>query len=65
MIAGDVSAVVGIFPDGEPWTRRPPCLEHLGIRARVRVQPLEKIENQVVDAVGHGDLGAYAAEIAV
>jgi hypothetical protein len=44
-----------VLPHRKTRTRRAPRVEHLGVRARSRVQPLKEIENQVSEIFRHGD----------
>lgn len=49
----DESSIVSFFPDWETRTRRPPGIEHLGVRSRGRSEPLKKIKDQVINAITH------------
>jgi hypothetical protein len=49
----DEPPVVGLFPDGQARTRRPPRLNRLGVGAGAGAQPLKQVQNQALDDVGH------------
>jgi hypothetical protein len=49
----DEASIVGVLPHGKARTRRPPRLEHLGVGAGVGADPLEEVEDQGVDGLGH------------
>jgi hypothetical protein len=44
---------IGLLPDGQARTRRAPCLDHFGVGPRAGTDPLEQVEDQGVDGVGH------------
>ena len=52
--ARNKTAVVGVFPHRKTRARRAPRLEHVGVRAGLGAHPLEEIEDQGLDVVGHG-----------
>jgi hypothetical protein len=52
----DETASVGVLPDGESWAGRAPRIEHFAVGARRAADPLEKIEHEGLDGVGHQDL---------
>ena len=47
-------APVGLLPDGKPRARCPPGVHHFVVGPRRGTDPLEEIEDQGVDGVGHG-----------
>jgi hypothetical protein len=49
----DEASVVGVLPHGKARTRRPPRLQHVGVGAGLGAHPLEQVEDQGVDGVGH------------
>jgi hypothetical protein len=53
MVALDQASIVGLLPDGETWTRCPPCIEYLRVWAWSGAQPLEEVKNQAVHRVAH------------
>jgi hypothetical protein len=52
--------VIGVLPYGQPRTRCPPDFEYLGVWARVGTYPLEKVEDQRFNGVGHRALWEVA-----
>ncbi len=48
------TAVVGILPHWKTRARRPPRLEHVGVRAGFGSHPLQQIEDEGIDGVRHG-----------
>jgi len=52
----DEPALVGVLPYGQARTRCPPRVENVGVRTSIRAYPLEEVENQRFDGVGHGYL---------
>jgi hypothetical protein len=48
------TAVAGVFPHRKTRARRPPRLEHVGVRAGFGPHPFQEVEDQGVDVVGHG-----------
>ena len=50
----DEAEVGRVLPDRETRARRSPGLHRLGVRALTRADPLEQIEDQAVDGLGHG-----------
>ena len=52
----DEASVVCVLPDGEARTRGPSRLEHLGVGAGPPAKPLEEVEDQSVNVVGHSRL---------
>jgi hypothetical protein len=53
MTTRDEASLVGVFPYGEVRARRPPRLEHVGVGAGVGAHPLEEVEDQGIDGLGH------------
>src|SRR3954447_4792761 len=51
--AGDVAAIVCLFPHPQARTRCPPRLQHLGVRPWLGTDPREEIQDQAVDGLGH------------
>src|ERR1035441_3428588 len=49
----DEPPVVGLFPDRQARTRRPPRLNRLGVGAGAGAQPLKQVQNQALGDVGH------------
>ena len=41
------------LPDRKTWTRRPPGVEHLVVGTSGVTEPLEEVQDQVVESVGH------------
>jgi hypothetical protein len=56
MMALDQTAFVGFLPDREAGTRSPPCIDDFGIGSRPRTDPLEEVQDQGVEGIGHGHL---------
>src|SRR5262245_44358103 len=56
MMSFDEAAVRCVLPDRQPRAGRPPCLERLGVRPAARPDPLEQVEDQAVDGVGHATI---------
>jgi hypothetical protein len=54
MMTRDEASVVGVFPHWQTRTRGVPRLKYLGVRAGLGAQPLEEVEDQGLDGVGHG-----------
>ena len=52
-MAHDEAGVGGVLPHGQARAGRPPGLHGLGVRPGVRADPLEEVEDQVVDGLGH------------
>jgi hypothetical protein len=48
------TAIVGIFPDRKPWARCPPGVHRFLIRAFLPSDPLQQVQNQILNGVGHG-----------
>jgi hypothetical protein len=46
-------AVIGVFPYGQTRTRGPPGIEYLNVRPRAWANPVEKVEDQRLNGVGH------------
>jgi hypothetical protein len=53
MTACHKTPVVGVLPHRQTWTRRPPGVEHVSVRARSGAYPFEKVEDQRLHGVGH------------
>jgi hypothetical protein len=51
VVALDEASVSRVFPDREARTGSSPGLECFGVRTAVRADPLEEVEDQVVDGV--------------
>jgi hypothetical protein len=47
----DEPPLVGLLPDGEARTRRPPRFDDLGVGAWLTADPGEEIENEAVDGI--------------
>ncbi len=58
MAALDEAQVGRVLPDRQARARRPPRLHRLQVRALARADPLEEVEDQVVDGLGHGVAGS-------
>jgi hypothetical protein len=61
--AFDEAAVVGVFPDREPRTRRPPGVHHFGVGSRFGAEPFEEVEDQGFDGFNQGDFQLRASAV--
>src|SRR5512134_1803300 len=50
------TTLIGLLPDWQARTRRAPCLDHFGVRPRAGTNPLQQVEDQGIDGVGHDRL---------
>ena len=50
------AAIVGFFPNGQPWTGSAPGFENVGVRARMWADPLKEVQNQWLYGVRHSYL---------
>ena len=55
-LTSDEATLLSGLPYRQAWTRRPPGLEDFGVGAWARADPLEEIEDEGVDSVGHDGL---------
>src|SRR5262245_54327742 len=53
-VALDEAGVGRVLPDREPRAGGAPGVERLGVGSLARADPLEQVERQAVDRVGHG-----------
>lgn len=56
MVMLNEASFVGVFPYRKARARRPPGLDYLGVRPRVRTNPFKQVEDQSVYGVRHGSL---------
>src|SRR5262249_5399606 len=56
VVALDEAQVRRVLPDRELWTGCSPRLEDLGVWPSLGADPVEQVEDQVVDIVGHGPI---------
>src|SRR5713226_983550 len=56
MVMLDEASFVGVFPYRQARARRPPGLDYLVVRPRVRTDPFKQVEDQSVYGVRHGSL---------
>jgi hypothetical protein len=49
----DEASFVGLFPDGQTWTRSAPSFKDFGIRARTWADPFKEVQDQRFYGVRH------------
>ena len=49
----DGASFVGLFPNGQTWTRSTPSFKDFGIRARMRADPIKEVQDQRFYGVRH------------